>query len=282
MKKLLFITRINIFVNFLLTLIKATVGIIFSSVSLISDAINSLGDVLTAVIIHFTVKINDLGPDENHQFGHSRAENIAGYTIGILMIILAIQIIKYSIEKFFSKEYATYSPIMIYVVLFSIITKLFLYLYTKTNIKNKNSPALEAIIKDHLNDILILFGILIGIIALKAGYPQLDIIFGLLISILILITGIKISYENIKHLMGIKPDLETLTKIKNKALEIKEVISVNKIFSQYLGNKIQTEIHIVLDKKTPLKKAHDIGNKVRNNIEELDEIIKCFVHINSN
>jgi len=281
MKKLLFIAKINILANIFLATIKGFAGLAFGSISLVSDAINSIGDVLTAIIIHFTIKINNEEPDHNHPFGHTRAESIAGYTIGILMIILAITITKYSLEKLITKSYGTYSILLPYVIGISLAIKLFLYIYTKLSIKGKNTPALSAIASDHLNDILILLGVFIGVLGMKLGYPEIDALIGLLISAIILKTGIVISYENIKQLMGQSAPKEIENKIRKKAEEIPGTLKINKIKTQYLGNQIQTEIEVFFSSKTSIKKAHNIGNKIRDNVESLDEIIDCFVHIDS-
>lgn len=270
---------INIIANVFLFLIKFTIGLISGSISIISDAINSLSDIIAAIFIFVTVKINNEGNDNCHQFGHSRAENIAGYTTGILMILLAFTIAKVSVEKFISKEVIEYSVYMLLAVIITLLVKSSLFIYIKNIVKNYNSPALKANMQDHINDVYIILGVFIAILGIKYGVWWLDSVVGFVIAIYILISGIKISWENIGFLMGVSADEQMVKKIKKKALEIENVLGVNDIFTQYLGTKIQVEIHIEVDKNSSLKKAHDIGKKVKWEIESIEEINNCFVHI---
>lgn len=279
MKEIKRASIINIIANIFLFIIKFTVGLMFNAISLLSDAINSLSDIIAAIFIYFTVRINGKKADEEHPFGHTRAENIAGYTTGLLMIILALTIGKLSIEKFISKEVLIYSNLMLFAVIATLITKSSLYFYIKSILKNHKSPALKANMQDHLNDCLIIMGVFVAIIGIKYNIYWLDPIIGFLIAIYILKEGIEISLENIQYLMGKSASKETVKKIKLTALKIKQVKGIHDLRTQYLGTEIQVEIHIELDAKISLKQSHDIGKEVKIAIENLKEVNNCFVHI---
>ena len=94
--------------------------------------------------------------------------------------------------------------------------------------------------------------------------------------------GIFVSKDNLKYLMGESVDEKTISKIEQKALDVLGVEVINKIKTQYLGNKIQVEIHVGIDSKISLDKAHSIGNKVRDDIEKMNLVNNCFVHIDPN
>lgn len=270
---------VNVVVNVFLFFIKVIVGVLFSSISILSDAINSLGDIFTAVIIHYTIRINNLEPDEQHQFGHTRAENIAGYTTGIIMIILAFTIVKVSVEKIIYHEVVVFNNLMLAVVFVTFVLKLGLYIYIKLILKKHNSPALKANAQDHLNDVFMVFGVFIAVLGIKFGYPILDPIIGLLISVMIFKSAIDIIKENLNHLMGVSASPKIIESIEKKALAFSEVLGINLIKSQYLGNKLQIELHIDVDPKTSLAKAHKISLDVREKIKECSDINSCFVHV---
>jgi len=271
---------INIIINVFLMFLNLIVGIIFSSVSFISKGLESFQDILTGIIIYFTIKINNKERDDNHQFGHSRAENLAAYTIGIIMTFLGFEVINYGYNHFINPQIIQFNNLLFYVVLIALISKSFLYFYIKNILKTNSSPALKANMEDHFNDILMYLALFIGVISIKYGYFYVDSIIAILIGLYIIYSGISIVIENTHFLMGKNLEEDKIKKIKKIALSFSDVLKVDLLRTQYLGNKIQVEIHIAINSKTDLKKAHDLGNLVREKIKKDSQIISCFVHIN--
>lgn len=270
---------LNIWANIFLFVLNLIVGLLFSTLSLISKAFESVHDILTAIIIHFTIKINNKKPDENHPFGHTRAENIAGYTIGVLMILLSLEVMYVAFEKIVTPEPVIYNNILLYVVIIAFIVKGVLYFYVKSVLKKNKSAALRANMQDHLNDMFMYVGIFIAIVGIKMGYSIIDPIVGLMIGVLIFKSGIDIVKENMKYLMGVAADEKVVERIRKIAMGIEGVLGTNTIRTQYLGSRVQAEVHIELDSKLPLKDSHDIGKNVKFAIENLEDIEDCFVHV---
>ena len=270
---------LNITINTFLMLLNLVVGFFFSSISFISKGLESLQDVLTAIIIHFTIKINNKDKDQNHPFGHTRAENLAGYSIGMIMFILGFEVINYGINNFLNQKIIEFNSLLFLVVSIALILKLFLYVYIKNILKTNNSPALKANLQDHFNDILMYIGLFIGVFAIKFGFYIVDSIIAILIGIYIIYSGFDICRENLKYLMGTSAPKEIIKEIKNIARRVEGVLEINLCKTQYLGNKLQVEIHIALNENTNLHDSHEIANKVRENIKHREDVISCFVHI---
>lgn len=271
---------LNITINVFLMILNLAIGILTSTLSFISKGIESLQDVVTAIIIHFTIKINNKEADEDHQFGHSRAENIAGYTIGVIMIIVSLEIIYSAILKLQNPVPIEYNHILFITLIIALGSKLFLFFYTKNILKRHNSPALKANIQDHFNDILMYIGLFIAVIGIKLGYPIVDSIIAMVIGIIILRSGFEIASENVTFLMGIRADKKTIQKIEKTTNSFKEVKNIDLIRTQYLGNKVQVEIHVAINKDLKLEKSHEIEEDIKEEIEKIQEVINCFVHIN--
>lgn len=270
----------NILGNLFLFIIKIVIGMIFSSMALISDAINSLSDMISSLIIHYSITIASKKPDKNHPFGHSRSEPIAALISGLIMWILAYQIIETGIGKIINKETINYSPLLIYVLIATIIIKFFMYMYSKHIFKMENSPAIEAASKDHINDIMISSIAILGITINEfADIYWFDTFAGFLIALWIIKTGYEILKTNIDYLMGRKPKDELVRKIKKEALQVKGVKGLNDVLAQHLGSLVQIEIHIEVDKKISLEKAHRISKRVKKRLEERKDINNAFVHI---
>lgn len=270
---------INIVGNLILFISKIIVGLLFSSIALISDAINSLSDIISSVIIYYSIKISSQKADKNHPFGHSRSEPIAALVSALIMWVLAYQIIETGIQRIINNESLIFSPLIIYTLIFSMIIKLSMYVYSRFAAKIDNSPGIDAAAKDHLNDILISFVALIGILVNEFGINWFDSLAGFIISLWIIKVGYELIKTNIDFLMGKKPSDKLIDLIKSEAIKIEGVMGLNDVYAQYLGSLVQVEIHIDVDKKTNLQKAHDIGKMVKNRLEKRKEINNAFVHI---
>ena len=79
--------------------------------------------------------------------------------------------------------------------------------------------------------------------------------------------------------MGEAPSKELFEKIEKVAKSVKEVIGLNDVYAHYVGTLVEAEVHIYVDKKMNIEKAHDIGKKVQKKLEKMDEISKAFIHI---
>ncbi len=267
------------FGNTFLFFLKIIFGLMFNSISLISDAFNSLLDIVSSIIIYFSIKISYKKPDFNHQFGHTRSQPIAGLIVAVFTSVFGFQIFLASSSRFFSNETLKLGIIPIFVMLIVIIVKSFYYIYTKIILKENKSLALDAACVDHRNDIFVSSVVLVGLILSNLGFVLFDSIAGCIVSIFIIASGINLAKENIKYLMGEAPSEEIFNKLESVATSVKGVIGVNDIRAHLLGSNIEAEVHIYVDKTLSLEKAHDIGNLVKRNLEKIDSISEVFIHI---
>jgi cation diffusion facilitator family transporter len=145
--------------------------------------------------------------------------------------------------------------------------------------KTFKSPALKASAVDSLNDVLASSLSIIAVFIVGLGFPYVDGIAGILIAFFIFKSGYEIAKENLDYLMGRSASEHLILDIANKALAVKGVVGMNDLRSHYVGNKFHIEIHIEVDKSISTQLSHDIGNKVKFAILEIDEIQQVFVHI---
>ena len=271
------ITIIGIFLNTILFIAKIIVGLISKSTAIISDAVNSFVDIFSSVSIFIAVKVSNKKPDQTHPFGHDRAEPIAGFLVAVLMFILGFEIAKTAIENLYVTPVHNIGFSAIIVLLFTIIVKSGMASYYLK--EGKNRPAIKAIGIDSRNDVLVSSIALLGVVGSFYGYPKLDDIAALIISLFIFKSAYELGTENIDYLMGKCPSKKEIEKLKKMALEIPGVKGINEVKAQYVGIKIQVEIHIEVDKNITTKKSHDIGKDVQHTMENLPEINKAFIHI---
>ncbi|MBI9071237.1 MAG: cation transporter [Melioribacteraceae bacterium] len=271
--------NIVLFSNIFLFILKAIIGILSNSIAIISEALNSLTDIIASIAITVGVKVSYQKADQDHQFGHSAAQPIAAFIVAVFTIVVGLEIFKESVYRIISPEEIEIG-IFVYIVLaISILVKLFLNKYLTKLDKQFNSTALRASATDSLNDVLASSIALIGVICVSLGYSYVDGIAGLVVAVFILKAGWDIGKENIDFLMGRSADNHLVFDISKAALNVDDVLGLNDLRSHYVGDKFHIEIHVEVDKNMSTKQSHDIGKDVQRAIESLGEVQKVFVHI---
>ncbi|MFQ6087879.1 MAG: cation diffusion facilitator family transporter [Candidatus Methanofastidiosia archaeon] len=272
-------TLFGLFGNSFLFITKLFAGLSSGSLALISDAINSLTDILSSLGIIYAVRISGREADQSHPFGHKRAEPIAGLIVAILAGILSFEILKSAIIGLIHPRTRTFGLLPILILIICIFTKIIMSLYFKRVGERIKSPAILASYVDSRNDVLVSFTALIGVLGGNIGFIDLDYFAAILISLFILYSGYKIGIENIDYLMGKSPDENLINEIKKRALSIPEVLNLNDVRAHYVGNFIHVEIHIEVDKNLTILESHKIGKDVQWGIEKMENVDRAFVHI---
>jgi len=268
-----------IFANSVLCIAKLIVGVISNSLAVLSDAFNSLTDIVSSIGILIAVKISHKKVDKDHPFGHHRAEPIAGLVIAIFAGILGFEIIKKAISSISAPAKDIIVLPAVIVMLFTMIVKIAMSFSFMKAGKKHNSPALYASGVDSRNDVLVAFIALVGVASTITGRHYLDDIAAMAIGLFIIYSGYKIVKGNVDYLMGASPPKELIDKIKNKVLSIKGVKGINEVRAHYVGNFVHIEVHIEVDKDIKTLKSHKIGKEVQNRIESMEGIDRAFIHI---
>ena len=273
-------TLVNILGNTFLFVIKLWAALVSGSMALLSDAFNSLTDMVSSVAVFICVRISGKEADEGHPFGHKRAEPIAGLIIAVLAGILGFEVIRASVERILSGgDNVVINAAVLSVPVITVVLKGVMAAYFKRVGRAVRSPAIMASSVDSLLDVVVAIAALIGIVGVRLGYPWLDPAAGLVISLWIIYTGYTIGMENIDYLMGKAPPEELLQEIKAAATGIDGVKDINTVRAHYVGHFIHVEIHVEVAKYLSTYDSHSIGEAVGDAIEALASIEKAFVHI---
>jgi cation diffusion facilitator family transporter len=265
--------------NIFLFIIKAAAGIISNSIAVISDALNSLTDIISSGAIMYSVRVSLQKPDDDHQFGHNAAQPLSVFLVALFTALLSINLIEESIKRIISPAQINIIPPVYIILIVTVVTKFILNRYqTVIGIQYK-SPAIKATAMDSRNDVLTSSLSLLGILGVQLGFRYLDGIAGILIALFIFKSAYDMAKENIDYLMGKSADKSLILEIANAALRVEGVQGLNELKSHYVGNKFHIEIHIDVDKNLSTEVSHDIGKQVQRAISSLSEINQVFVHI---
>ena len=272
-------TDIALVINIFLFIIKSIVGYLSNSIAVISEALNSLTDILSSIGIKYAVKLSREKPDTKHQFGHNAAQPIAAFVLAVFAFVVGINIIEESIKRLIEPKEINTIPEVYVVLIITVVIKILLNRYQVRIGKIFKSPAIRAASVDSINDVLASLIALVGVLGAAYNLKFIDSIAGILVAMFIFKTGYEVARENLDYLMGHSANKEFHEKIKMITMKIDGVKGINDLRSHYVGDKFHIEIHIEVDKDTSTYISHDIGNKVRFDLEKIDEVQKVFVHV---
>ena len=266
--------------NIFLLIIKIVVGILAKSQSMIADAANSASDIFASLMTFIGNKIASEPSDEDHNFGHGKAEYIFSLFISISMIVVSLKILYDSALSIIYKNEIIFSWWLIIVCIITIATKLTLYLYSKSALKKFNNILLESNMKDHRNDCIVTSFTTISIILSLFGLYWVDGIVGIGISFWIFYTGIKIFIESYNVLMdkSINSKIkEDIYKIITEFDGVKEIVGMHTIPTGY---KYILVLTIGVDGNMETFKSHTIADNLQKEIEfKFDVIDRVIVHV---
>lgn len=265
--------------NTFLLVIKAIVGFASKSQSMIADSINSAGDIFASLMTSIGNRIASVPGDDDHNFGHGKAEYIFSMFIAISMIIVSIKMIIDAIVKLFNGNEIIFSWWLIVVCIVTIITKLVLFLYTKSMYKKYNNILLQASMEDHRNDCVITTFTLISILLSLKGINWFDSVVGICISTWIFKTGIEIFVESYNILMDVSIDEETKDIILDIVHGYKDVKDINGLSSAPVGYQYVIFLTIAVDGGMTTFDSHKLADNLEINISELDKVYKAVVHV---
>ena len=266
--------------NIFLLIIKGTVGFIFRSQAMIADAANSAGDIFASLMTFIGNKIASTPEDDNHNFGHGKAEYLFSMFIAISMIVIAFKLLYDSIYTLIHGSNLSFSWLLEAVWITTIIVKLSLYLYTSRLAKKYNNILLEANKKDHFNDCIVTTLTLISILFTLINIYWFDSIVCIIISVWICFTGVKIFMESYNVLMDISIDSETKDIILNLSRNYSEIQKLDAISSTPVGYRYIVVLTIYVDGNMSTFDSHSLADKFEKDVNSLDNIYKAIVHVN--
>ena len=265
--------------NIFLLTIKAIVGFASKSQAMIADCINSAGDIFASLMTFIGNKIASVPGDEDHNFGHGKAEYIFSLFIAISMIIVSIKTLLDAVKTLFIGNEIIFSWWLVTVCIITIITKSILFIYTRIMYKKYNNILLEASMEDHRNDCIITTFTLISILLSLKGINWFDSIVGIGISAWICKTGIEIFIESYNILMDISIDENTKDVILDLVHAYKEVKEINELSSAPVGYQYIIFLTIAVDGNMTTFDSHTLADNLEKNIIELDKVYKAIVHV---
>ena len=275
------VSFLGIIGNIFLLIIKFIMAIFSHSEAMMADAVNSAGDIFSSVMSYIGNKIAGIPSDEDHNFGHGKAEYIFSMFISIFMILVGMRILFSSIMTIIEGNTFQFSIYLVIVCFITILVKLFLYLYAKTMFIKHQNILIKANMKDHRNDMILTCGTLISVIFGYFGYYFFDGIFGAITSVYIIFTGVGIMIESYRVLMDASISKKDKELIIDYVLKFNQVMKVEDFYTVPVGYKYVVVLTIDLDGNLSTFASHEIADSIEKElIKKFKKIYKVIIHVN--
>ncbi len=259
---------------------KAAASSLSDSLTIFSETLNSLSDVLSAVVILLCVRWAWMQADWNHPFGHRRAEPIAALVVSIFTAILGFEVCRSSVVHLWTGELPErIGPYPIAALILTACVKGAMALYFGRRAGMLNSPALRATSVDCRNDVFIALQGLIGVLIAQYQLRMLDVIAAMIVGLYILYSAYRLGVENLDYLMGRAPDEKTMQTIRAAAEGVPRVRQVTDIKGHYVGTFVQVELTACVDGGLSTLDSHEIAEATRAAVEAVVNVDRAFVHI---
>lgn len=273
-KEIFRVTWTGSIVNFALLFFKFVAGIVGHSAAMVADAVHSLSDFVTDIIVVAFVRISSKPEDEGHDYGHGKYETLATAIIGLILFFVGIGImfngVKSVLDTINGKPLAAPSILALTVAALSILLKELLYRYTIHKAKGLNSQAMIANAWHHRSDAFSSIGTFIGIggaICLGEQWRILDPLAAIVVSIFIMRVAVQLLKPCVDELLERSLPAETENIILEIIRSFPEVSEPHHLRTRRIGNHLAIEVHIRMNGNTPLAEAHSLASEVEKRLK---------------
>lgn len=256
----------SIAINVILFILKYWVGIMTGSIAIIADAWHTLSDSLTSVVVILGAKISAKPADENHPFGHGRAESVASIIIGVLLFMVGSNFLFDAIQKLRSKDAAVFTMSAVIIFILSVIVKEAMAQFSFWAYRKTKSHSLKADGWHHRSD-SIASAIILASIFLGKDLWWIDGVFGIIVSVLIIYTAFDILREASQPIFGKNPDQARVEQIR-KVANGYNLNGIHHIHEHSYGSHLEYTMHVCMQKTIQIQDAHDVISKFKDELRE--------------
>ncbi len=260
---------VGILCNIVLFLLKGTIGFMMHSVSVMADAFNNLSDAGSSIISFIGVKIAQKPADEDHPFGHGRAEYVSALIMAFLVIQVGFTFFKDAIGKIKSPEELNFQLISVVFLLFSVGVKIWLGIFNKKLGKKIDSKVMLAAFTDSMGDVLTTSATIFSIIFYAITDINIDGIVGTGVSLVVMWAGVEIARDTLEPLIGSGIDPELYHKIKEMVESYDGIIGTHDLIVHNYGpNRSMASIHAEVPNNADIEYSHEIIDRIERDARE--------------
>ena len=277
-----YVALASMLVSAALAVAKITIGLRANSTAVVSDGLESAGDVLASGLVLLGLIMASKPPDEQHPYGHGRIETLSALVVGIMLVVAGSLISFRSLERISEVQHAP-AAYAVWPLLASIVIK------TITSASKRHygrAIRSSALIADSWNDTV---DVLSGATALAGlgltlmdptRFVAADHWGGCAVGAIVMFLGIRVVRDTTLLLMDTMPDPEALERIRQVALTVPGALGIEKCFARKTGLQWHVDLHLEVDPSMSVYDSHEVATQVREHVrEKLDWVADVLVHV---
>lgn len=269
---------ISIFAYIIVSALKLLIGNLAHSEALQADGLNNATDIVASISVLIGLRLSRKPADDDHRYGHWKAENVASLVTSLIMIVVSLQVLYTSIETIVTGREDTPDMVAAIVGIFSAIFMYGVYLYNKKLAQSVRSSGLMAAAKDNLSDAWTSIGTAIAVFAASFHFGWIDSLTALAVGLLILKTGIDIFKESVFSLSdGFDQDL--LVEYKAEILKIDGVTAVTQLKGRNYGANIYVDVTVLMPAKMNVEESHAVADLIEEALYTHHQVSEVDVHV---
>ncbi len=262
--------------NMLLFLLKVIVGWMFGSMAMMADALHSLSDSATDVVVFVGHALGSKGPDKEHPYGHGRIETFSSGIIALVLVAAGVGMSIHAGQNIAEGRVSQPSVAVLIVALASVVIKEILYRATVRAARLSHSSALYANAWHHRSDALSSVAVILGVAGMYLQFEIGDQVAAIVVGLMIVMVGFKILGDCLSELAETAVDHDTLEHIEGIIKSNDQIRDYHKLRTRSVGREIFLDLHILVDQKLNVKEAHDIAESLE---QTIDARLTCPVNI---
>ncbi len=273
-------TWVSLLGNVFLSIFKLTVGFLGSSAAMIADGVHSLSDVISTVVIMVSLKVSSRPADDEHPYGHGKAEAIGAKLVALMLMGAGIYLAWEGVGKIVTGDVPIPGRIALWGVLASLVVKEGLFRYVYAVGQKISSRALITDAWHHRSDAFSSLAALVGIGGALLGWTFMDPLAAVVVAIFILRVGWKLVSRAVDELMDAVPDPELQERLEESARNMDGVLGVENLRLRTNGPYYFVDLQLIVDKGLSAYSAHEIAAEVKQKLlDENERIQDVLIHV---
>lgn len=259
---------IGIVINLILVVFKLVVGYTTNSSAIVNDGFNNLSDTVVSIMALVGSKVSQKPADKEHPYGHGRSESLISLLVGVLIMYVGAQLFINALHHYASDNVTNFSTIAIIILIFSIITKFYIYFLNKRLYKQLDSDLNFGVMVDARNDILATSGIILGAMVEKYLGVKVDALMGVILAGFVFMPGLDLFKQSAGYLLGERVDPEIEKRVGDIILANDFIIGYHSLhIHEYGKGNLDGSVDVEIAENLPLLVAHKIITDIQRKIK---------------
>ncbi|BAH44619.1 conserved hypothetical membrane protein [Brevibacillus brevis NBRC 100599] len=269
---------VSIFAYIFCSVLKIGVAYVTASEALMADGLNNSTDVVASIAVLIGLRIARKPPDNDHPYGHFRAETISALVASFIMLFVGVQVITNAVPSLFDPKNSAPDLLAGWTALATAVIMLFVYRYNKKLAIKTNSQALDAAAADNRSDAFVSIGTFIGVAGAQFQLHWLDPLAAFVVGLIILKTAWDI-FREATHRLTDGFDESDLADLRATISSISGVRDISDIKARYHGSSVLVDVVIHVDPGLNVVESHTITEKIEEQMRKIHRINAVHIHI---